>query len=227
MKILSLSVLSTALLLALLTLSAPAALAAGGSSAPPPPAEGADSPEEMANELYNEGLAARDKAWELERQAKTLPEGKRGQLETQAQELFAKAAEKFEAAVDKNPDMHQAFSSLGYALRRQGKHAQALKAYNKALDIEPTYAEAIEYRGQAYLGLNRLEDAKEAYMTLFKSDREKADELFQAMEAWVEERKMDPQGADPADVKAFAEWMERRAEVASQTAQLAGGGRVW
>ena len=63
-----------------------------------------------------------------------------------------------------------------------------MAAYNQALEIQPDYAEAIEYRAEAFLGLNRLDEVKEAYMQLFREDRERADELMSAMQQWVDQR---------------------------------------
>ena len=73
--------------------------------------------------------------------------------------------------------MFQAWGSLGYAYRVTGNYPASLEAYAKALEIQPAYTPAIEYRAEAYLGLGRLDEVKSAYMTLFNSDRKRADEL--------------------------------------------------
>ena len=54
---------------------------------------------------------------------------------------------------------------------------------DRALELAPDYGEAIEYRAEAYLGLDRIDDAKKAYMQLFNLDRALADELMEAMRA--------------------------------------------
>lgn len=198
-------------------LAAPA-LAAGGSSAPPAtPSAPQMTPQEEAIQLYNQGLKARDKAWKLEEEHAMKPSDKlAGKIDSQ----FEKAADHFRKAVAKNPLFHQAHSSLGYALRRLGNYDESLASYNKALELAPDYAEAIEYRAEAYLGLNRIDEAKEAYLHLFRSDRERANELYQAMEGWLEKRQGDLGGLDQATVDAFASWLEERGKVADTTAML-------
>ena len=44
----------------------------------------------------------------------------------------------------------------------QDQSDSAKPLYDEALRLSPAYNEAIEYRGEAYLGLNRIEDAKAA-----------------------------------------------------------------
>ena len=198
-------------------------LAAGGSTVP------STDPADQAAEAYNRGLASRDKAWKLEEQAETsTDDGQRAKLEAKAHKEYDKAIRAFQSATESDPQMHQAFSSLGYALRKTGRYEDSLAAYNKALDLSPSYTEAIEYRAEAYLGLNRMDEAKQAYMHLFREDRERADELLAAMQGWVEERLGDPAGLDPAAVDEFSVWVQDRSEVSGNTASLGGmTARTW
>ena len=116
--------------------------------------------------------------------------------------------------------MFQAWGSLGYAYRKTGNYPVALEAYDKALAIEKAYAPAIEYRAEAYLALNRLEEVKSAYMTLFNTDRARADELALAMQKWLEKRQTDPTGVDPATLEDFGKWVAERRQLASQTSSF-------
>lgn len=190
-------------------------LAAGGSSVP------SADPADQAAQAYDRGLASRDKAWKLEEEAESATDAKqRAKLEGKAQKEYAKAIRAFRSATEADPGMHQAFSSLGYALRKSGQYEDSLAAYNQALQLEPGYAEAIEYRAEAFLGLNRLDEAKEAYMELFRGDRERADELMMAMQRWVEERQADPGGLDSSTIDEFSLWVVDRAEISGNTASL-------
>ena len=72
----------------------------------------------------------------------------------------------------------------------------------------------MEYRGEAYLGLNRVDDAKQAYLELFASDRKQADILMKAMSDWVAKRRVDAAGADPASVSALESWIKERSALA-------------
>jgi len=109
-----------------------------------------------------------------------------------------------------------------------GNYEDALSSYAKALAINPNYPDAIEYRGEAYLGLNQIEEAKGAYMALFRDSRPLADELMVAMHHWADARRKDAQGLSSADVEAFAKWMDERTGIAAQTASLAiGAAQPW
>lgn len=212
-------------LIALATLvgASQGAWAAGGSSAT------SASPADRAADAYNRGIEHRDKAWQLEKEATeaTSPE-KREKLEGKAQKQYEKAIRAFRTAIEADANMHQAHGSLGYALRKTGDYERSLEAYNRALELRPDYTEAVEYRAEAYLGLNRLQDAKDAYLQLFRDDRERADELMQAMQRWVEQRRIEPTEVSPAEVEEFAAWVKERAEIAAQTASLgAGAKRTW
>src|SRR5258708_39633767 len=102
--------------------------------------------------------------------------------------------------------MYQAWNYIGFANRHLGSYDAALSAYAKALELNPAYPEAIEYRGEAYLGLNKLDDAKEAYMTLFRQSRSLAGELMTAMRRWADARRIRAQALAPGAAQAFTRW---------------------
>ena len=205
-----------ALLLSLLVSAGPVVLIAAGGSAPPQ-----TNPEDEAAAAYERGLAHRDRAWELEAESEAATDAaKKAKLDSKAQKEYEKAIRAFRAAIESNPELHQAHGSLGYALRKTGRFDESLAAYNRALELQPGYTEAIEYRAEAYLGLNRLDEAKEAYMQLFREDRERADELMTAMEEWVEARQADAGSVEPTVVEAFAGWVEERRKISGNTARL-------
>jgi tetratricopeptide (TPR) repeat protein len=210
-----------ALILVIAALAAiTAAYASGGASSPPPRAstEPQRTPEERAREHYNQGLHYRDKAWKLEKQlAGASTDKDRQKLEKKIVKNYGKAVDELEDAVRSDPTMHPAFSSLGYALRKTGRYEESLQAYDYALSLEPSYAEAIEYRAEAYLALDRLEDAKNAYIKLFGQDRARADELLDAMQIWLEHQRNGSANVDQTTLEAFAGWVCERAEIADTT----------
>jgi len=204
-------------LVTLLAIALPASGAGGGSV---PNADPAD----QAIAAYDRGLGHRDKAWKLEEKAaSTSDAGQKTKLEAKVRKEWDKAIRAFRSATDADSAMHQAFGSLGYALRKTGQFQESLAAYNQALQLQPDYMEAIEYRAEAFLGLNRLDEAKGAYMQLFRDDRERAEELMDAMQRWVEMRQADSAGLEPSTVEEFSLWVEERSEVSGSTASLQRG----
>ena len=228
--------ISISLTLAALLLAPAVLSAAGGSQTPDPlhdvPAKdiGGESrqlsPEEQAKVAYIKGLEHRDKAWKLEEET-AVAGGKADKKAEKAQKAYRKAVEEYRTAVDLMPGFHQAWSSLGYALRKTGQYQESLEAYDKSLAIDPDYTEAIEYRGEAYLGLDRIEEAKGAYMQLFQLDRDRAAELMTAMKRWLQERSDDAGELSPEVIQEFATWVEERSEMVAQVGTLASVGRSW
>ena len=180
------------------------------------------TPEQEAVTFYNDGISYRDKAVKLEKEAETETDaGKRQKLEAKAKDKHEDSIKKFVKATEKNPALFQAWGSLGYAYRKVGNYNASLAAYGKALEIQPNYTPAIEYRAEAYLGLNQLDQVKSVYMQLFTMDRPRADELSAAIDKWLEKRKTDPAGLDPGQLQEFSAWAAQRKQLASQVSSLA------
>lgn len=204
-------------LLSIVALAPLPSFAAGGSSAPTQP--DVTDPKVLAANHYNRAIKGRDKAWELEEElAAASTDKEREKLEKKISKQYKSALSAAQQAVQLDPTLYQALSTLGYLLRKTGDFEGSVKAYDSSLAINPRYTEAIEYRAEAYLALGRLDDVKEAYMLLFQVDRPKADELMTAMKGWCE--------ANPEE-EGFAAWVEERASVAATTASLARPGSAW
>jgi len=214
--------------LAMLAIGSAACYASGGApmggGSMSGPSSTPRSPQDLAVEAYNAGVHDVDKAKGYDSDAaKTDKDDKRAKLLTKAQKSYATALDEFSRAVEKNPNLFQAWNYVGFCQRHLGNYEAALTAYGRALDLNPRYGEAYEYRAEAYLGLNRVEDAKTSYMMLFSSARPLADQLMTSMHRWVEERQRDAKGVSPDDLAAFAKWVDERAAVAQQTASLWSG----
>jgi tetratricopeptide (TPR) repeat protein len=179
------------------------------------------SPQDEAVDAYNAGVRDVGKAKDYENDvAKAEKEDKKAKALGKAQKGYATALNEFSRAVDKNPNLYQAWNYVGFCQRHLGNYDAALSAYAKALDLNPRYGEAYEYRAEAYLGLNKIEEAKASYMTLFSTARPLADQLMTSMHRWVEDRQHESKGVSADDLAAFAKWVDERTAVAQQTASL-------
>src|SRR5262249_40591044 len=140
----------------------------------------------------------REKGLKLEDQAAAKQGADRDKTVNKAKDEYEKSLKDFRSALKLNPQLFQAYNGIGFALRKGGDYAKALEAYDQAIKMAPgPFVEAIEYRAEAYLGMNRIEDARAAYLELFGLDRKQADSLMASMKAWLEKRKADPAGVDP------------------------------
>jgi tetratricopeptide (TPR) repeat protein len=128
-----------------------------------------------------------------------------------------------------DPDMHEAWNHVGYTNRKLGNYDIALAAYERALALHPGYPEALEYRGEAFLALNRISDAQQSYLDLFAVNRGLADRLLTTMKSWIDGQRTATSGADATSVDALDKWVQERVQIASQTAALTreGAASTW
>jgi tetratricopeptide (TPR) repeat protein len=209
----------------LLLAAACTAYGAGGGEMPSRPMGGmsspAPTPEDQALSSYNAGVRDVEKADDLAADAARQSDASRQAKGLgKAKDKYSRALKEFTHATNLNASMYQAWNYVGYTNRKLGNYDAALAAYDHALRLKPDYAEAIEYRGHAYLGLNRLSEAKDAYLALFGGNRKLAAQLLTAMQAWVGDHRTNPAGVEGPAVEAFASWVSERSAIASQTASL-------
>ena len=200
---------STLLLAAPLAWSIPDASLDSGSA----PGAAAASPQDSA--AYGAALALMKKGDALE--------GQPG-----AKDAYGSARAKLQSLVGRSPKLAEAWNALGYTQRKLGSYDDALASYAKALELKPGYPEALEYRGEAYLRLNRIHDAKQAYLDIFAKNRTIAATLLESMKAWIKTQQS-AHSVDASEVTDLQEWVQERAQIASQTAALtrAGAGASW
>ena len=213
---------------AFIVIGAPPGLASGGGmmrTQPMPQQQQqprAETPAQKATGVYNEGvrlLKKADKAQEAVDAASDA--GKKDKATHEAQERYGSAYSKFQQAVQLDPSVAEAWNYLGYTSRHLGHYDEALAAYEKALSIKPGYPDALEYRGEAFLGLNRVADAKQAYLDLYAGNRALAGKLLTAMKSWLARQRAAPGGgAAGGDLDELDHWIQERASITAQTAAL-------
>ena len=144
----------------------------------------------------------------------------RAKVEDKAKKEYEKALKDFKSAASNSPQMYQAYNGMGFSYRKTGDYAKALEMYDKALTLKPGFPDAIEYRGEAYLGLNRVDDAKQAYLEILAADRKQADTLMAAMQKWIADRRRPTR---PASIPAVVVWAGDLDERARRDRQGDGG----
>lgn len=168
-----------------------------------------DAPPELrAIEAYNAGYAAIQKADAL---SESQPK--------ESREEYTKALKQFKAAVKLDGNMHEALTYIGYANRKLGHYQASLEAYEAALRINPDYPYAIEYQGEAFLGLDRIDEARFNYLRLYAIAPGQAAKLLGAMRAWAIEHEHDPSLATQAQ--------ELNAWISERPQQPAATGSSW
>lgn len=169
-------------------------------------ASGARDKEQLAIRAYNAGVELRDEALAYESAAATETDAKkREKLLKKARKSFGKAKGKFEKAVQYNPELYQAWSGFGHALRKTGDYERSLEAYKNALALEPDYHEAIEYQAEAHMHLGQYERVKTAYAKLLREKPELAAKLLTEINKWLPSQDVARGGAD---MRAFAQWAQ-------------------
>jgi tetratricopeptide (TPR) repeat protein len=221
--------LPKALSACLLSGALPLAWASGGGNMPmpsmPQSMPRAASPQDQARDLYNDGVRYVKKADKADSEAAQATDaGKKERAARDARDRYASALGKFQQAVQLDSERYEAWNYVGYTSRKLGHYDDALSAYDRALSLKPGYPDAIEYRGEAFLAVNRLEDAKQAYLDLFAGNRALAGKLLNAMKGWVTIQHAAPAGDNAASVDELDKWIQERTQIASQTAALTRAG---
>ena len=83
----------------------------------------------------------------------------------------------FRRAIALRAGFPDAWNELGFALRHQGRYAESVQAYDEALRLRPEFPEALEYLGEAYVKMRRLDDARRILDRLRALDGVRAREL--------------------------------------------------
>jgi len=121
--------------------------------------------------------------------------------EAQLRRAYERALQAFNEAVAAEPKMYEALTYVGYCERKLGRYEPSLRAYAAALRAKPDYVYAIEYEGEAYLGLNDFARARFDYLRLYALDQALAAQLLDAMRAWTER-------SSAPDVSQARAWIE-------------------
>lgn len=200
---------STCLLAVPLAWSIPSPTLDGDSSAP------SAAPAPQDTKVYSDALA-------LMKQGDALAD------QAAARDAYASARTKLQSLVGRSPQFAEAWNALGYTQRKLGSLDDSLASYAKALELKPGYPEALEYRGEAFLRLNRLHDAKQAYLDLFAGNRKIAAILLESMKVWIKTQQA-AHAVDASEVTDLQQWVQERSQIATQTAALtrAGAAASW
>jgi tetratricopeptide (TPR) repeat protein len=179
----------------------------------PSPSE-PSSTSDLAVASYKAGEGYISKAKDADSDAVQTPDDKKkSKALAKASNLYGKALDRFEDAVEKDPGLVDAWNEIGLCDLHLGVYDEAVTAYVNVVELKPGYGEAYLNRAKAYLGLNEIAEAKSDYMTLFKTSRPLADQLMTYMHQWIDERQRDPKGVGSEDLAAFVKWTEERAAI--------------
>ncbi|HEY7641614.1 MAG TPA: tetratricopeptide repeat protein [Steroidobacteraceae bacterium] len=138
-----------------------------------------------------------------------------------AQDAYRASLPHFTTATRLDSSMHEAYTYLGYANRKLGRYEESLKAYDQALQIEPNTPYAIEYQGEAFLALNRIDEARFNFLRLYAIAPDHAANLLRAMHAWIEANKEKPPAG--IDIPALTAWVAEK----SETLKSVPGEKLW
>src|SRR2546430_4394376 len=189
----------------------------GGGMPSPPPMPREQTPQQKARDAYNDGVHDVKKADKAQAAAAEAPDaGKKDKAAHEAGDGYTQALRKFQEATGLDPQLPGAWNYVGYTSRKLGHYEEALAAYDRALTLKPGYADALEYRGEAYLALNRVPDAQQAYLDLYAGNRALAGKLLTAMKNWVPDQRPKTSRNQATNLDSLNNRIQDRAQIAGQ-----------
>lgn len=193
--------------------------AGGPPSEEMPSSPASDKPEAAAKKAYTAGMKSLAKAKDYENAAAGAQNAdKKSSALEKMGDAYNRALDQFTEALSNKGDMYEAWNNVGYIHLRLGAYAESVDDYNHTLALKPDLPEAVLHRAEAYLMVDRLDDAKSAYMDLFNHERPLADQLMTGMQRWLSEHRSNANGMRASDVDAFDKWLQEREGIAKQTA---------
>ena len=101
---------------------------------------------------------------------------KRGEY-YQNQKNYKLAEQQYRQAVKIDSSYAEAYSNLGFSLRKQGAYDEAVKHYKKAIELDNRLTQAHEYLGEAYAEMGEFSLAEQELAILRDLNSDEADEL--------------------------------------------------
>lgn len=171
------------------------------------PADLSDDQMMTARLNYNVGFERFEKAQALENAGASLKGAQARTNREQVRQELLQARERFRLATEADPSMKEGWNLIGYTSRRLGDYEESLAAYDTALQLQPDYPEAIEYRAELFLLTGRLAQVREAYAVLLERSPSYAAVLRQSMEQWAASKQSTPAVA-AAERAQFVSWVK-------------------
>jgi tetratricopeptide (TPR) repeat protein len=176
-------------------------------------------PEKAAAKAYASAMKSMQKAHDLEDTiAKATDPDKKAKAMAKLDDTYGRALEEFTEVLRNKNDMYDAWNKIGFIHLHFGAYRESIDDYNHALALKPDLLEAIQHRGEAFLGADHLDEAKAAYMDLFFHARPLADQMMVTMQSWLQSHRATANGMRPADIDAFDKWLQEREGIAKTTA---------
>jgi tetratricopeptide (TPR) repeat protein len=176
-------------------------------------------PEKAAAKAYAAAMKSMQKAHELEDTiAKATDPDKKANTLAKLDDMYGRALEQFTEVLRNKNEMYDAWNKIGFIHLHFGAYRESIDDYNHALALKPDLLEAIQHRGEAFMGTDHLDEAKAAYMDLFFHARPLADQMMVTMQSWLQSHRASANGMRPADIDAFDKWLQEREGIAKTTA---------
>ena len=176
-------------------------------------------PDKAATKAYAAGMKSMRKAQELEETiAKASDADKKAKAMSKLDDTYGRALEEFTEVLRNKNDMYDPWNKIGFIHLHFGAYRESIDDYNHALALKPDLLEAIQHRGEAFMGADRLDEAKAAYMDLFFHARPLADQMMITMQAWLQSHRASANGMRAADIDAFGKWLQEREGIAKTAA---------
>lgn len=150
--------------------------------------------------------------------AKTTDPDKKAGLQQKLDDTYGRALEEYTEVLRNKNDLYEPWAKIGFIHLHFGAYRESIDDLNHALALKPDSQEAIEWRGEAFMGVDHLDEAKAAYMDLFFHARPLADQMMTNMQGWLQRHRASASGVRASDIDAFEKWLQEREGIAKTAA---------
>ena len=176
-------------------------------------------PDKAAAKALKAATKSMGKAKDIEETiGKTTDPDKKAGLQQKLDDTYGRALEEYTEVLRNKNDLFEPWAKIGFIHLHFGAYRESIDDLNHALALKPDSQEAIEWRGEAFMGVDHLDDAKAAYMDLFFHDRPLADQMMTNMQGWLQRHRTSAGGVRASDIDAFDKWLQEREGIAKTTA---------
>ena len=172
----------------------------------------APSPGALAGDYVTRGERALHQAGKLEARLARVNVNKQPKIRARLQETYERAADNFNAAIQFDPQLADAYAGLGAVMLALDHSKDALAVFAAGLRSHPEDDRLFFGWTGSLLALEMVDETQSAYRALSQTRPQRAVALIEQVEIWLAEKQADPGATTAGAIDALAAWLRQTRE---------------